>query len=211
MALISGVQVLQRIRRNVERELASRVLIAAMLAPLVAFPVGWTPSTPLGVPLALHSAILFALALLMLGRFHPRETHGAHRLTFWISTLILGFAVALLLHERANAFYTAKALMEGLALLFVVHLGVCALRHRATALLATTPAVRLADRLTTVVGWCILASWVLIAREHRHIVGPLLIGAGILETVAFIVLIPRTMPRSRLLARMRRPASPDGG
>ena len=36
----------------------------------------------------------------------------------------------------------------------------------------------------------LLASWMLIALEHRHPAGPLLLAAGAMEVLAFLALIP---------------------
>jgi hypothetical protein len=55
----------------------------------------------------------------------------------------------------------------------------------------------------------VLSSWVLIALEHRHVVGPLLILAGGIETIALIVLIPEALSPSALArARLMRGRGP---
>jgi hypothetical protein len=71
---------------------------------------------------------------------------------------------------------------------------------------ASTPAVRLADRLTSAVGWAVLLSWLLIALialAHRHVVGPLLILAGGAQALALVVLIPDVLAGFGWLSRAR--------
>jgi hypothetical protein len=226
------VRELRDVRRMVQRDLTSRLLVAAMLAPVMSALLGWPTPTPLGVPLALHAAILTAVLLIEIVRMHcDVESRVALRLAEWAPVPLLSVAFAVLVRERSNVFYTGRALMDGMALLFAVHAGLSALRQRAqlrrdirlvganasdcasatgergwsrTVCASTSPAVRLSDRLTTVVGWSVLVSWLLIGLAHRHVVGPLLMLAGVLEVIALVVLVPDVLaimgwlPRDRI-------------
>jgi hypothetical protein len=48
----------------------------------------------------------------------------------------------------------------------------------------------LADALTLLVGWILLATWALIALAHRHPAGPLLLLAGGIELLTLFALVP---------------------
>jgi hypothetical protein len=211
-----------RTRRSFEAELASRLLVAAMLIPLVEALFGWRAHTPLDVPLAIHALILGVMILLALSPSvaNHREAR-VPRAALWLPVPLLAIVFAVLLSARSNVFYTERALMEGMAVLSIIHFAGCWLRRRALARsglylvdpAATRvtrlrvrwkgpgsqpgsvlgPAVRLADALSTIVGWSALIAWILIALEHRHVVGPLLIVAGGLASVALVVLIPNAL------------------
>lgn len=234
------LRALGRARRVLEDELTSRLLVAAMLIPLVEALFGWRAHTPLDVPLALHASILGVAVLLA---FWPNDSDSAAalipRAAKWLPVPMLGAAFAVLLSARSNIFYTEKALVEGMAALFTIHSCGRWLRRRALARsglalvepasvraprgrgwwmnhgsrvrVAVTPAVRLADTLTTIVGWSILCAWTLIALAHRHVVGPLLILAGALASVALVVLIPDALFGSgrRVWARVTRQGDRD--
>jgi hypothetical protein len=208
-----------RTRRSFEVELTSRLLVAAMLIPLVEALFGWRAHTPLDVPLAVHASILGVMVLLALS---PSVADGQDgrvpRAALWLPVPVLAIVFAVLLSARSNVFYTEKALMEGMAVLSIIHFACCWLRRRALARSGlhlvdpaatrvtrlriwwngrgsqagsvVIPAVRLADALSTIVGWSVLIAWVLIALAHRHVVGPLLIIAGALASVALVVLLP---------------------
>lgn len=234
---IHGTEPMRNAARVLSRNLALRLLMAAMLSPVVARVVGWPVNTPLDVPLAVHAVILsmFALAI----RFESRRGRGRAAIprASWAVVPALAIAFAALLQTRSNVFYTARALMEGMAVLLILELCFRELRrralvhgmriatpdvplgpppgavgewHSATAL-THAPSIRLADQLTAVLGWAILASWALIALEHRHVVGPLLVLAGALQVVAIVVLIPDALVRrlsrasSRAAHRSERP------
>lgn len=225
-----------RTRRSFEVELTSRLLVAMMLIPLVEALFGWRAHTPLDVPLAVHASILGVVLLLTLGpsTADPREAR-LPRAALWLPVPLLAMVFAVLLNARSNVFYTERALMEGMAVLSAIHFVGCWLRRRALArsrltlvdpaatrgtlfrgrkgrgspgATVITPAVRLADVLSTIVGWCVLAAWVLIALAHRHPAGPLLILTGALATLALLVLIPDALFLSgrRVWARVTRPA-----
>jgi hypothetical protein len=209
--------------------LASLLLIGAMLAPVVEALAGWPVHTPLGVPLAAHVAILATLVVVAAGAAARVSARRDWRAPRWLLVPPLAVAFAAILHARANAFYTASALIEGMAALFALHVGVAALHRRALRLqdpaaadrdaprpwrrgaewrrrllarsLPATPSVRLAGALTVVVGWLLLVTWVLIALEHRHPAGPLLLLAGALELLALFVLVPDAFGGSSTPAR----------
>ena len=207
------------ILRETHRQLTSLLLVGAMLAPVVGVVAGWPVHTPLRVPLAVHAAALAAVGLVAFGL--------ADRDAIWLSRrrragwlLMPAFAVsfAIILEERANAFYTERLLVDGTALLFTLHLAAGLLRRRAlrrhdpcvaerapdgwwqrgpewrrrvhARCLPGTPALRIADALITAAGWLVLAAWALIALEHRHPAGPLLLAAGALEALALLALVP---------------------
>jgi hypothetical protein len=203
--------------REMHRELTSLLLVGAMLAPFVAAVAGWRVHTPLGVPLLVHGASLLALGLLWFGiAGHADATPSARRSIEWLLVAPAAATFAAIVRERANVFYTERALVEGMAVLLVLHAGASVLRTRTchppdradddapsgrgpgaewrrrirARCLPTTPAVRLADLLTGAVGWLVLGAWVLIALEHRHAAGPLLLVAGAMQTLAFLALVP---------------------
>ena len=221
---------MRRALRLVAQGLPSRLLIAAMLSPIAAKWLGWRLHTPLDVPLAVHVtvlAIIGGVAYRQAGCDRPWR--GGSWVLSWFSVPVLGLAFAVFLHERANVFYTGRALMDGMAVVLLVHLGRQVLRRRALprpklilhkgaasvavaplsgqdceVWLERTPSTRLADRLARVVGWSLLASWVLSAFTYRHVVAPLLLAAGLLEVVAFLLLVPDAMVRLRLAGEVRR-------
>ena len=201
--------------RDTHRALASLLLTGAMLAPAVAGLAGWPVHTPLGVPLLAHVAILLALgAVVVLRAAEPARASRDLGRVRWLLVPPIAVVVAAILHTRANAFYTETALMEGMAALFLLRIAVAMLRGRALRRLApgaaarewsrgarwrhhlrarclpVTPGVRVADGLTVLVGWVLLTSWILIAFEHRHPAGPLLLLAGALELLALFAIVP---------------------
>lgn len=223
-----------RIRSVTGGDVTSTLLLAAMLVPIVSALLGWSAQTPLGVPLWLHATLTALVAFLVAvpGR-RERSAPPARAIGAWVWPPLLGTAFALVLHERANVFYTESALVEGMALLALIDVGVRLLRARALHQrdlhvvpgrastnpldarwrtettrrpLPATPAVRLADRLVTLVGWLVLASWVLIALEHRHPAGPMLLFAGALEALALVVLVPDSLVASGWV-RQRAPST----
>lgn len=218
-----------RARDAVEHELTSRLLMAAMLIPLVEALFGWRAHTPLDVPLAVHASILLTLvAVDVYVTAHERDESRMPRGVRWLPVPFFAVMLAVVLNTRSNIFYTGRALIEGMAVLLIIHFVGRSLRQRAltrhrvvlvspvsphtarlrdrwqerTSIVVArrAPAVRLADTLTTVVGWSLLLAWTLIALEHRHLVGPILIAAGLLDFIALVVLIPDALPYSRLTA-----------
>jgi hypothetical protein len=131
---------------------------------------------------------------------------------------------ARLVQVRANVFYTEHLLVDGMAVLFALHMAAGLLRSRArrrnnpfllegdglarpdrrkewrrrvrARCLPLSPAMWIADALTVLVGWLVLTSWVLIAFEHRHLAGPLLLAAGAMEALALLALVPDAMAPS---------------
>jgi len=195
--------------RELDRRLAARLLAAAMLVPIAEWLFGWPVHTPLGVPLVLHAAALGVLAgVAALARRRGARPAARIPLDGWI-VAPLAIALAFVVRERANVFYTAETLLDGMAIIFAAHLTAMLLRrralgHRTLALgLSGTPAVQLADALVALAGWLLAAAWSLIALAHRHIVGPMLVLAGALEVLALIVLIPEAAAGPGWLARMR--------
>jgi hypothetical protein len=205
------------------------LLAAAMLSPIVAAVLGWRMYTPLAMPLLLHETLLVALALVAFGISERDDAMATRR---WAGRLLVvppvavGFAA--IVHTRANVFYTERALVDGMALLFVLQLGVRLLRRRAlrriglyvaepepprraqraaewrrrlrVRCLPATPGVRVSDGLVTVVGWLLVAAWVLIALEHRHPAGPMLLAAGGIEALALLALVPDVLAGNGWLA-----------
>jgi hypothetical protein len=216
MRHIHGMERIRSVVSVLSRELTLCLLIAAMLGPVVASVLGWPVYTPLDVPLLVHVAILAAFALVIRLESRPRRMRAAFSRASWFALPVLAIAFAALLNVRSNVFYTARALMEGLAVLLILEVGLRELRRRAlvgsirvctpdvapdrppvtsgewnrSMWLGRGPSIRLADSITTVVGWSVLASWILIALEHRHVVGPLLLLGGALQSFAMLVLIP---------------------
>ncbi|MGZ5228342.1 MAG: hypothetical protein ACXWCS_29650 [Burkholderiales bacterium] len=65
----------------------------------------------------------------------------------------------------------------------------------------TLPAVALADALASVSAWSMLAFWVLVALEHRHVASGILVFTGGLLVLACFVLIPDTLAARGVLPR----------
>ena len=209
---------LRDILRDTHRELTSLLLVGAMLAPVAAAIAGWPVYTPLGVPLPAHVTGLVALGLVwfgVAGRVDPPLR--LRRSIEWLLVAPAAATFAAIVRERANVFYTERALVEGMAVLLLLHAGAGMLRTRAcqrpdraheatprtrwgrgaewrrrirARCLPTTPAVRFSDVLSGAVGWLVLGAWVLIALEHRHPAGPLLLAAGAMQALAFLTLVP---------------------
>jgi hypothetical protein len=226
-------QMLRDVLREIHRELTSLLLAAAMLSPIVAAVLGWRMYTPLAMPLLLHETLLVALALVAFGISERDDAMATRR---WAGRLLVvppvavGFAA--IVHTRANVFYTERALVDGMAFLFALQLGIRLLRRRAlrrlglyvaapetprrwqrgaewgrrfrARCLPATPGVRVSDWLVATVGWLLLAAWVLIALEHRHPAGPMLLAAGGIELLAILALVPDALASSGWLA----PTSP---
>jgi hypothetical protein len=221
---------LRWMRRHLDVELTSPLLMAAMLIPLVEALFGWTVHTPLDVPLSLHLGILTALSLIApFTSVRARSKDEIQPRLLWLSVPPLALVMAIVLSARSNIFYTGRALMEGMSVLMVLHVVSRRLRRRtlrrgdvsmvrtsmshiarfrvwwasrvsATPLPRTT-AISTADALPIIVGWLLFVAWLLIALEHRHPAGPILIVAGGLETIALIVMIPEALLNRRLGVR----------
>lgn len=214
-----SVPVLRDTVREIHRELASRLLAAAMLSPVVAAAAGWPAATPLGVPRLVHGGLLIALALAAFGATDRDDpTITTSHWTSWLPVLPLAAVFAIVVRHRANFFYTEQALIDGMALLFTLHVGVAVLRRRArrrsgvcraepesphrwqrgaewrrrirARCLPLTPGMQISNTLGAVLGWILLASWTLIAFAHRHPAGPLLLAAGAVELLALLALVP---------------------
>jgi hypothetical protein len=183
--------------RAAHRTLTSLLLVGAMLAPLVAAIAGWPVHTPLGVPLFVHVMVLVALGLVWFALSGGSD--GMVRVRRWIGRVLMASAAATMfaaiVHERANVFYTERALVEGMAVLLILHVAASVLRARTRR--PTTPAVWLGDVLTGVSGWLVLGAWVLIALEHRHAAGPVLLTAGVMQTLALLALVPDALAGAR--------------
>ena len=204
--------------RDAHRALASLLLFGAMLAPVVEYVAGWPVHTPLGIPLAAHAAIITGLGVAA-ARATVRGRLRRHRRWLrWLLVPPIGVVLAAILRARANAFYTERALIDGMAVLFVLRIGATMIRRRAirrlglaaaqqdtrlwsrrgaewrlrrsVRALLVTPGVRFADVLTVLVGWLLLATWTLIALAHRHPAGPLLLLSGAIELLTVVVLVP---------------------
>jgi hypothetical protein len=187
---------------TMRRDLTTILLFAAMISPVVAPLLGWSPVTPLGVPLGVHLLLLAAIAAVGTRHMWRRGARPTGRQVIeWIAGTVLAVAGALVLQLRSNAFYTASTLVDGMALLLLIHL--CVRGIRRTTRDDRSPAVWVADELTGAVGWAVLASWLLIWLEHRHIAGVILIIAGTLQTLALIVLIPDAVAGLGWLSRKR--------
>jgi len=227
---------LRDVLRETHRELTSLLLAAAMLSPIAAAVLGWRVYTPLAMPLLMHETLLVAIALVAFGAAGRDDERMAARR--WVGRLLLvppvavGFAA--IVHSRANVFYTERALVDGMAILFALQLGVRLLRRRAlrriglyvaepgtprpvrrgaewrrrfrARCLPATPGVRVSDALVAVVGWMLLAAWTLMALEHRHPAGPMLLAAGGIELLALLALVPDALAGSGWIA----PRAPAG-
>lgn len=236
-----GGPMLHETLREMHRALASLLLSGAMLAPVVEAWAGWSVHTPLGVPLLAHVCILATLGVVTAVRATaPARASRDLRRARWLLVPPLAVAFTAILHSRANGFYTETALIEGMAVLFVLRVGIAVLRGRALRRLELAavdrgapfwwrhgaewrnrlrtrgapakPAVRLADALTLLVGWLLLTAWMLIALAHRHLAGPLLLLTGAIEMLALFALVPDALAGRRPLAPPKAPeeAHTDG-
>ena len=180
--------------REIHRELTSLLLAGAMIAPLAAGIAGWPVHTPLGVPLLVHATAVVAIALLRIGLDDRIDAPPAIRWVHVPLVPLVAAAFARLVQARANVFYTERLLVDGMAALFFLHIAAGPLRSRARRRRDwSSAAMRLADSLCILAGWLVLASWTLIALEHRHPAGPLLLAAGGLEALALLALVPDAM------------------
>lgn len=230
---------LRDVLRECHRELTSLLLAGAMLSPIAAAVVGWRVYTPLAMPLLMHETLLVAIALVAFG-IGDRDG-DALAVRRWAGRLLLVLPVAVgfaaIVHERANVFYTERALVDGMAVLFALQIGVRLLRRRALRRLGlyapepetarpwrrgtewrrrlrmrclpATPGVRVSDALVAVVGWLLLTAWTLIALEHRHPAGPMLLAAGGIEVLALLALVPDVLAGTGWLAPPPSPRRAD--
>ena len=212
---------LRDVVRECHRELTSLLLAGAMLSPIAAAVMGWRVYTPLAMPLLMHDEALAA-------------RRWAGRLLI-VPPVAVGFAA--IVHSRANVFYTERALVDGMAVLFALQIGVRLLRRRALRRLGlyapepetarpwrrstewrrrlrmrclpATPGVRVSDAQVAVVGWLLLTAWTLIALAHRHPAGPMLLAAGGIEVLALLALVPDVLAGTGWLAPQPSPRRAD--
>jgi hypothetical protein len=232
MRSIDGRGTIYEALRDAHRALASLLLFGAMLAPVVEYVAGWPVHTPLGIPLPAHVAIIATLGVAAARATVRGRLRRDWRWLRWLLVPAIGVVLAAILRARANAFYTESALIDGMAVLFALRIGATMIRRRAIRRLGlaaaeqhaplwarhgtewrvrlsvwallVTPGVRFADALTVLVGWLLLATWTLIALEHRHPAGPLLLLSGAIELLTLVVLIPDAFSgRDVLNARQR--------
>jgi hypothetical protein len=217
--------------RDTHRALASLLLTGAMLTPVVQVVAGWPVHTPFGVPLLVHVAILAALGVAAAVTTIRGRARRDWEWLRWLIVPPIAVGLAVILHARANAFYTERALIDGMAVLFTLRMGVALLRRRALRRLVlaaadhrgplwwrhgaewrhrlsgrsllVTPGVRVADALTVLVGWLLLATWTLIALAHRHPAGPLLLLVGAIELLTLFALVPDALAGYARLANRR--------
>ena len=216
--------------RDVRRALTSLLLVGAMLAPAVESIAHWPIHTPFDVSMPMHLTLLVAVALVTFG-LTDRGVLAETPWSVWLLAPPIAVGIATIVRWRANVFYTADTIVDGMALLFAVHAGTGLLRRQAmrraelalvehepshrwrraadlrrhirARCLPATPALRLADALDATVGWIVLVAWILIAFEHRHPAGPLLLVAGALATLALLALVPDALATFGPLARRR--------
>lgn len=245
MRRVAVIPMLRDILRVMQRELTGLLLAGAMLSPIAAATLGWRVHTPFAMPLIMHETLLVAIALVAFGIGERDDVSIASIATRrWAGRLLVVAAVAagfaVIVDERANVFYTERALVDGMTLLFALQLGVRLLRRRAVRRLGlhvaapepsrrwrrgaewrrrfrarclpATPGIRVSDALVAAVGWLLLTAWVLIALEHRHPAGPMLLAAGGIELLALLALVPDVLAGTGWLGpdpSLRRPDEPD--
>lgn len=174
------------------------LLVAALLAPVPATLWGARLAGPHG----LRREDLAALALLVLV---IQLLHAARRVG-WpgvrrvaaraVATLALSTVFAVVVDRRSSGFYTDTALLEGMAMLLVLHGAASALRRLAPPIrerrlrrirgraMSTTD---LADGLTTAVATLVGAFWVLSVLNAREAALVLMMTAGMLAILTVLL------------------------
>ncbi|MEO7456930.1 MAG: hypothetical protein ABIY52_11765 [Gemmatimonadaceae bacterium] len=127
---------------------------------------------------------------------------GAALRVLWIA--LAAVVIARVLEQSANTFYTAASLLDGMLALLVLHLLSRVMRWVAVEMrdsAATLPAVALADALASVSAWMLLAFWVLVVLERRHVASVALVFTGTLLVLECAMLIPDALAACGLLPR----------
>lgn len=191
--------------RNFEHALLWVLLVGAVLSPVAAFMNGWSRPAPFNIPPRQYVmvAIGAAAVLASLRMRHLAMTSIATLIVRLGGAVAAASAISLILQYSANTFYTATSLLDGMAILLVVHSAARVLRWlaRPHAHHVTLPAVVLADTLASVSAWSLLGFWVLVASEHRHVASGVLVFTAILLLLAFAILIPDSLAGRGLLPR----------
>ncbi|MEO8622415.1 MAG: hypothetical protein ABI625_15190 [bacterium] len=222
--------------RRFEHALLDALLLGGLFSPVAWAFVGTSGRMVLNLPTRVAIAIALCGATIVAS---VRLEHRAQNLVA-AAVVKLGavtaaaVAIALVLEFAANSFYTAPALMDGMAALLVVRVIASVLRWRAVvrrekyvvmsrpnveasnvrprrhltlvpngprARPMALPSVALADALASVSAWSLLAFWILVALEHRHIASVVLVFTSVLLVLACVILIPDALAGQGLLPR----------
>ena len=191
--------------RKFEHALLWSLLVGALASPVVARVNQWSQSWPVDLRHRLYLIALIgcAAALISLRLQHRVQVTIATAIVRLGAVAAAASVIAIILERRANAFYTAPSLIEGMALLLVLHIAartMCRIARPRTQHL-TLPAIALADGLASVSAWSMLAFWVLVWLEHRHVASAVLVFAGVLLVLACGVLIPDSLAGRGFLPR----------
>ena len=191
--------------RRFEHALLWSLLVGALVSPIAGrfdrLPRPW----PLNVPPRFYLLVLIGCAavLMSLRLRHGAQTAIALAIVRLGAITAAASVIATILRRSANAFYTAPSLMEGMAVLLVLHIAartMCRIARPRTSHV-TLPAIALADGLASVSAWSMLAFWVLVWLEHRHIASGVLVFTGALLLLACGVLIPDSLAGRGFLPR----------
>ncbi len=191
--------------REFEHALLWSLLVGALASPVVARFAQWSGPWPFNVPPRLYLfALIGGAAMLISLRFqHRAQTAIAATIAPLGAVVGAASVIAIILERSANAFYTVSSLLNAMAVLLLLHIGARVMRRLARPLTphVTLPAIALADGLASVSAWSMLAFWVLVWLEHRHVASGVLVFSGVLLLLACGVLIPDSLAGRGFLPR----------
>ena len=200
-----------RAERGTELAFGERTLLLLLLAatamPLWPISIGEPITAPFGLS---NGAVATGVALAALAWSGWRiRADGARAAPPVVATLAGAAALSLLfaaiVRWRANGFFTAVALRDGMTALLALHLVGIVLRRSARrrgrrvrrpgdATAAWSRATRLADDLTTAVAALVVSFWMLAAVALHIVAGPVLL-LGVATSLLVVVLrVPDALP-----------------
>ena len=201
--------------REFESGLLWSVLVGALASPIVMRLHEPARPWPLNVPPRVYLFVLTGTAavLMSLQLRHRAQSAMATLVVRTGAVVAVASVIGVILSRSANWFYTVSSLMDGMAVLLALHIVARWMRRLARAHThgVTLPAIVLADGFASVSAWSLLAFWVLVWLEHRHVASVVLVFTGVLLLLACAVLIPDTLAGRGLLPRRARNAKATDG